>query len=308
MKNKKLVYYIWSIAVIISATLWSLDWILIRPQFYQFPAINIVFLEHLLWAILLSPFLFLWWNKLKKLKRKDVFSLLWVCLFWWLIWTLAITEAFFSAFRWETTLSTVVILQKLQPVFALFLASIILKEKLNFRFYIWAIVSIVSAYFIAFWNILDNIWSINFLNTAAFFALIAAFSFWSSTVFWKSLVDDLWFKLTTSLRFTITSVLAFFTLLAFWDIFSIWDLELIYWKLLLIIVFSSWAVALFLYYFWLKKISASSATIFELAWPLSSILFDYLINGNILSPIQIVFSIILFISFFMVSKEWTKKA
>jgi len=61
-----------------------------------------------------------------------------------------ITEAYFAAFRGETTLSTVIILQKLQPVFALSMAAILLKEKLSLRFYLWAIVAICSAYMITY--------------------------------------------------------------------------------------------------------------------------------------------------------------
>ena len=100
-------------AIILAATLWSLDGILIRPNFYSFPAINIVLIEHVLWALLLSPFLFLWWEKIKQLSKRSYFDMLWVCFFWWLLGTLAITEAYFAWFRWETTLSTIIILQKL---------------------------------------------------------------------------------------------------------------------------------------------------------------------------------------------------
>lgn len=293
-------FLFWSISVIFAAILWSLDWIIIRPQFYNYSPITLVFLEHLFWTLILIPFLILWFKKVKKMKRKDIFSLLWVCLFWWLIWTLAITEAFFSAFRGSITVSTVVILQKLQPIFALFLASIILKEKLNKRFYFWAGIWIISAYFIAFWSLWGDIFSINIINIPAFYAIIAAFAFGSSTVFGKNLVDDLWFKLTTSLRFTITTLLAFITLILFWNFFEIWTFTPFHRELLVIIAFTTWAWALFLYYFWLKRIPASAATIFELAWPLSSIFFDYIFNKKVMWLTEIIFSIILMISFFMI--------
>lgn len=304
--NKKYIYLIWSLSVILAATLWSLDWILIRPKFYEFPALNIVFLEHFLWALVLSPFLVLSFWKLKKINKKVLLSLFWVCLFWWLIWTLTITEAFFAAFRWDSSLSIIVILQKLQPLFALSLAAIILKEKLRKMFYFWAFLSIVSVYFIVFPDIKTGIFDTSIFNLPAFFAIVAAFSFWSSTVFWKTLVDDLWFKLATSLRFTLTSLLALLALLVFWDIFLISKLSLIHWELLGVIVFTSWAFALFLYYYWLKSIKASSATIFELAWPLSAIIFDYVFNHKVLTPLQLFFSWVLIICFFMIIREWKK--
>jgi len=305
MKNK-IISAIWAISIIVAAMFWSLDWILIRPNFYEFPAVNIVFLEHLLWTIILSPFLFLWFKKLKNLNKKDLFALLWVCFFGWLVWTVAITEAFFSAFRWDNSLSIIVILQKLQPIFALFLASILLKEKLNIRFYLLAIVSIISAYLIVFPDITVIFSWIDKINISALYALIAAFSFGSSTIFWKTLVSDLWFKLSTSLRFTITTILAFFALLLFWDFSYIGQLQVIHWELLWIIVFTSGAFAMFLYYFWLKRVKASTATILELAWPLSSIYFDYIFNHKVLSSSQFFFSIVLIICFFLIIKEWRK--
>lgn len=300
MNSKKFSFLIWSLSVITAAILWSLDWILIRPKFYTFSPMTLVFLEHFLWALVLSPFLILWFHRVKKMNKRDFLSLLWVCLFWGLIWTLAITEAFFSAFRWEATVSTIVVLQKLQPIFALFLSSFILKEKLNKRFYFWALISMISAYFIAFWSLWKDIFNVNLLTIPAFYAIIAAFAFGSSTVFWKSLVDDLWFKLTTSLRFSFTSVLAIITLLVFWNFNDFWSLTALHWELLALIVFTTWAWALFLYYFWLRKIPASAATIFELSWPLSSIYFDYKFNWNLLNSTEIISSIVLVIAFFMI--------
>lgn len=305
MKNKY-IYIISSFAVILAATLWSLDWVLIRPNFYHFPAISIVFLEHFLWSLILSPFLFLSFSKIKTINRKTIISLFWVCLFWWLIGTLSITEAFFAAFKWESSLSVIVILQKLQPIFAITIAAILLKEKLTKTFWIFAIISLISVYFIVFPDIKLGISWTDFLNIPAIYAILAAFSFWSSTVLWKRLVDDLWFSLSASLRFTFTSLLAFLVLIISWNLFAIGNLEILHWKLLWIIVFSSWALAMFLYYYWLKNIKASSATIFELAWPLSAIIFDYIFNSKVLTPIQLVASWVLILCFFVIINEGKK--
>lgn len=295
-------FLIGSLAIIIAATAWSLDGTLIRPNFYSFPALNVVFIEHIFGALLFAPFLFLGYRKLIWISKKSIFDIVWISLFGWLLWTLAITEAYFAAFRWDTTFSTVIILQKLQPIFALWLARIVLKEKLSKKFYLWAAIGIASAYMIAFWW-WNSVLEMNLFSNPAFYAILAAFAFGSSTVFGKDLVDHLWFKLTTALRCTITSFLAWIAIVLFWDISAIANFESLHWQLFTLIVFSSWALGLGLYYFGLKKIPASAATIFELAWPLSGILFDYIFNGNILSPIQILFSVILLISFFMIIRD-----
>lgn len=300
-------FFIGACAIMIAAILWSLDGTLIRPNFYSFPALNIVFIEHLLWAILLSPFLFWWWNRIKLMQKKDIFSAVWVSLFWWLIGTYFITEAYFAAFRGETSFATVIILQKLQPFFALALASFVLKEKLSRWFYIWAAVAIFSAYMIAFWGLWEGIFSLNIFSSAAFYAFLAAFAFWSSTVFGKRLVSDLGFRFASALRFIITSLLALIAIILVGSFEPFFTFEALHYKLFWIIVFTSGAGALFLYYYGLKKVSASSATIFELAWPLSWIFFDWYFNGNVLSPLQIVFSLILLLSFFMIIEEHKKK-
>jgi drug/metabolite transporter (DMT)-like permease len=47
-------------------------------------------------------------------------------------------------------LTIVVLLQKLQPVFAITLATFLLKEKLRPGFFIWATIAIVDGYFLTF--------------------------------------------------------------------------------------------------------------------------------------------------------------
>jgi drug/metabolite transporter (DMT)-like permease len=296
-------FLLWALAIIFAATLWSLDGTIIRPNLYELPALNIVFIEHLFGAILLSPFIYLWWERVKNISKKTALSLLWVSLFWWLLGTLMITEAYFAAFRGETTLSTVIILQKLQPVFALSLAAILLKEKLSARFYFWAVIAIFSAYMIAYGALWSEIWNINIVNNAAFYAFLAAFAFGSSTVFWKNLVSDLGFRISTALRFFLTAFLSALAVFIFWDMISISNFTAFHWQLFALITFTSWAVALFLYYFWLKKVAASNATIFELSWPLTWVFFDWYFNGNILNSTQILFSSILLLSFFMIISE-----
>ena len=120
-------------AIMLAALFWSLDGVFLRPKFYILPASLVVFLEHSLGFIVLSPFLFLHWYKVKKLSRKSWLAILWVCVFGGLLGTLMITKAFFAAMLGETTFSTVIILQKLQPIFALIMARLILKEKLFYQ-------------------------------------------------------------------------------------------------------------------------------------------------------------------------------
>jgi len=73
-----------------------------------------------------------------------------------------------------------------------------------------------------------------------------------------------------------------------------------------IIVFTSGALAMFLYYFGLKRVKASQATILELFRPLSAVILDYFLNGNILTPAQMTATIILLFAIYQIVKSQNK--
>lgn len=304
-KNLNISLIVGAVAVGFSALLWSLDGVFIRPQFYHLPAALVVFFEHALGFLVLIPFLIYGRKEVQKLSLSGWGSLLWISIWGGFLGTLFITKAFFAAYNPNvpTTLATVVILQKLQPVFALFLARVLLKEKLNKDFYIWAILAIIAAYFLAFAQPGMNLKDIRLIDPAAIYALLAAFAFGSSTVFGKRFTNELSFGTATSLRFMGTMLLALIYILVGGQFKAIPDIQPLHWKLLIVIVFSSGAFSMFIYYFGLKRIPASVATIFELVWPLSAIILDFIINKNSLNAIQYIASAILLFSFFMIVKR-----
>lgn len=292
-------------AVGIAALFWSLDGIFIRPQFYHLPAALVVFFEHALGFLVLMPFLIRGRKEIQKLSLSAWGSLAWVSIWGGLLGTIFITKAFFAAYdpTIHTTLATVVILQKLQPVFALFLARILLKEKLNKNFYLWAAIAIVAAYFLAFAKPGMSLKDIRFVDPAALYALLAAFAFGSSTVFGKRFTNELSFGTATSLRFFATMILALILIFVAGHFRAIPEMQPIHWKLLIVIVFSSGALSMFIYYYGLKRIPASVATIFELVWPLSAVILDYIINDNHLTALQIISALVLLGAFFMIVRK-----
>ena len=292
-----------ALAIMLAALLWSLDGTFIRPKLYLLPADLVVFVEHALGFIILAPFIMFGWQKIIRLTRKDWAAIIWVCAFGGLIGTIMITKAFFAAIGGEVTFATVVILQKLQPVFALLMARIILGEKLKGKFYLWAAVAVLAGYFLAFGKTGLNLTDINFLNNAAVFAVIAAFAFGSSTVFGKKIVNHLDFKTTAALRFGLTALLALALIAISGSVAKFNSISFSQWQYFALIVFTSGAAAMFIYYYGLKRVTASVATLCELFWPLSAVFLDYFINKNILSPLQILSSIVLLFAFFKIVKE-----
>jgi drug/metabolite transporter (DMT)-like permease len=306
MKKNKVI--VGMLAVGFAAFLWSLDGIILRPKLYLYPVSVIVFLEHIFGLMLLSPIIFIYWKGILRIKKEIWLALVWVAVFGGLIGTLTITKAFFLAFDGEVSFATVILLQKLQPIFALLMARAILKERLGNKFYLWAGIAIISSYLLVFSKdgFSGEIFSLG--NQAVWFALLAAFSFGSATVFGKKLVGALSFSLATLLRFALTTVLTGALVLFLKNFDTIKLISGEHWKTIGIIVFTSGTLAMYIYYFGLKKISASLSTIMELFYPLSAIALDCFINKNFLTPTQIVASIMLLISFYKVvslrKKHW----
>ncbi len=287
-KNK---IFIGALAVVVAALLWSLDGIFLRPRLASVSPTLVVFLEHSLGFIILLPFLFIYKTELKNITKKQWGTIFWVALFGGALGTTFFTKALFlTGF---VDVSVVILLQKFQPIFAIILSAIILRERFPAKFYIYAALALVGGYFVTF----KDPGSINFGNATtmmAVFSLLAAFSWGSSTTFGKYSLKNINYGLLSALRFGFTVVIMLIPAIKYFSTLSSIDFSV--WRTLIIIVFTSGAVAMYLYYYGLKKIPASLATLCELAWPFSAVIFDYFFNHNILSATQIVGAVILVIA------------
>ena len=113
------------ILIIIAALLWAFDG-LIRQHLFTLPSITIIFFEHLIGLLILTPFVWKYVQVAKPTKRE-----------WWLIVLVAGLSGLLGTLWFTTalgkvhyiTISVVFLLQKLQPIFAISTAAIFLKEK-----------------------------------------------------------------------------------------------------------------------------------------------------------------------------------
>ena len=286
--------------VIIAAALWGVDGIVLRPQLYTLPVTLVVFIESAIVALVLTPFFIKNYEQIKTLKPKDWLAFIGVALFGGAIGTMAITKALFYVNF--VNLSIVVLIQKLQPVFAVTFAAILLKEHLKKVFYLWAGAAIIGAYLMTFGVHLPVLDVSDKTTLAAFFAVIATVSFASSTVLSKRAIKNVTFKLATYLRFLITSGIMLVIVLSsgiIWEVGEVTSKQSI---IFLIIAFSTGGPAIFMYFYGLKRISASVATICELAFPLTAIILEYILRKNLLGPVQWIGVVILLISIIRVTK------
>ena len=279
-----------SLAVVFAALLWSLDGTFLRPQLYTLPSVLVVFLEHGLGFVVLAPWLFIFKNQLKLITKKQWLAIFWVALFGGALGTTFMTKALFmTGFK---DISVVILLQKFQPIFAMALAAIFLRERFHPKFYLYASLAIIGGYFVTFKDpsTVGLLPSTPFL--VALFSLLAAFSWGSSTTFGKYSLANINYGLLAALRFGLTVIIMALPALFYYNN----QLPLVsghLWLIFVAIVFSSGALAMYFYYYGLKRIPASIATLCELAWPVSAVIFDYFLNHNVLSVTQIIGSLIL---------------
>lgn len=273
-----------AVVIGISAIFWGFDGIVLTPRLFNLPVPFVVFILHLLPFLLMNFFLYKRYPLLKTLTKTELFSLIMVAAFGGSIGTMAIVKALFLVnFQ---SLSIVVLLQKLQPVFAILLAALFLKEKLRRNFVLWAILALVAGYFLSFGASLPHIQED--INTiyASLFAVLAAFSFGSSTVFSKKVLGKLDFISATFFRYGLTATIMFVVVASMGYLGEFNHVTSQNWMVIFIIALTTGSGAIFLYYYGLKKVKAIIATIMELFFPMSAILFDYFINDNLLSPVQ----------------------
>ena len=84
---------------------------------------------------------------------------------------------------------------------------------------------------------------------------------------------------------------------------DIYNLSIKSYKTIIVIVFTSGSIALSIYYHGLQNHSVPHTTIYELVWPLSTVLIDWLIRGQILSLAQMIGAIIFVSSITILIKE-----
>jgi drug/metabolite transporter (DMT)-like permease len=280
-----------SAAIGFAAILWGFDGVVLTPRLWGLDVGYVVFMLHLIPFVIMNIFLFREYKQLKTFIRQDYISVFLVSLFGGAVGTIAIVKALFLVnFQ---NLSVVVLLQKLQPIFAILLAAILLKEKVSKHFALWASVAVVASYFLTFGFHLPDISQEKNTVYAALLALLAAFSFGSSTVFSKQVLLNHNFITATFFRYGFTTVIMFIYVLIFGKLSQLAITDARHWLFFIIIGLTTGSGAIFIYYYGLRRVKAMVATISELLFPVSAIFFDYIVNGNILSPVQLVSAVVM---------------
>jgi len=278
----------------LAAFLWAFDGVVLTPWvtdlgLYDVP--TFVFMLHAVASVFLAYFLIKRRGELKNLNSKDWVAFILTGIFGGAIGTMAIVAAIIEVHTAHLNIAVVLLLQKLQPIFAILLALAWLRERPKKIFYLWAAVALVGSYLLTFGFDRADFDTSGMLKPALL-AVLAAFSFGSSTVFSKKAIAKVSHGLGTSLRFSITTgvmiaIIACITLLNALDVDTgyegIQGFSIINWNLIgafVIIALTTGGTAIFIYYWGLKRMLASRSTIYELMFPVSAIVLEFFIHDQ----------------------------
>lgn len=281
-----------------AAILWGLDGIL-RRSLYGLPPITIVFFEHLIGLIIIAPFLWKAW-KAEKLEKKEWYALGVVALLSGVLGTLFFTMALLKVNF--IPFSVVFLIQKLQPIFAVAMAWIVLKETPSSRYVLWAAPALLAGYFVTFPMGVVNFSEGGAHLVAAGFAFAAAIAWGSSTALSRYALLSHSNTFITGVRFLITVPIALVFVFAMGAASSLTAVTAVQYGYLALIAISTGMLALWIYYRGLRTTPVRISAIVELAFPMTAVAIDYFLYGTILAWSQYLAGAILLFAMYKVAK------
>jgi drug/metabolite transporter (DMT)-like permease len=274
--------------VALGASLWATDAIFRSQIVGAFTATEIVAISHLVCAPICLMIAWPYRKLISKLSRKDWVTLLFLAAGPSSLAMVMFTQSFATAGNYNVP----ILVQKLQPAFAIALAAIFLGERPKRMFWVLAPTAMLGAFLISFgWTGCPNClngpdpWPVAL-------AFGAAFIWGAGTVVGRHLVLHHPWQMITSLRYLVA-------LPILWA-FVVGQGGMTFSKPLMdsMFVFAVMAIgpgliALFIYYSGLTFTSASVATIAELAYPAAAIGVNWLLLDQELTQAQITGTIVL---------------
>lgn len=285
--------------IVIAAALWAFDGV-VRRSLYSLSPLVIVSLEHIVGSLLLFPFIVKQLFK-EQFKKTEWIALVLISLFSGLLGTLWFTTALLMTNY--ISFSVVFLLQKLQPIFALLAARILLKEKLSKNYLVWAALALGAAYFVTFPTGRVNLNTGDKTLQAALLALGAAVVWGASTALSRFSLLKHNERVVTGMRFFITSAISLFAVAVYGLFPAFAKVTPFQLGQFAFISISTGMVAIILYYKGLKTTPVHISTLLELVFPVLAVGIDMFLYKTYLVPVQIVAAVILLFALYNVAKK-----
>jgi len=277
------------IFIFLACLLWAADTLIRYPLLFGgSSAQQIVLFEHLILVFMIVGVFIFQRRKFSFLRRQTIVPFIVIGIFGSALGTLAFTEAFFLS-----NPTVVILLQKLQPLVAVTLAYVLLKEKISPRFFLWLGLALLGS-FLLIWPDLQKL-IVSFkegdvnANSSALWgyglALFAVISWGSATVFGKKLSHqglDSVDMMAGRFSFGLLGMLPF----AFMTPTLITTIEIGIVEKIIVLALMSGLIGMYLYYQGLKRIPAHWATLAEMFFPVAAIFINWLFLSVEITQIQ----------------------
>jgi drug/metabolite transporter (DMT)-like permease len=270
--------------VAVGAAMWGTDAILRVPLLEVASPSQIVLLEHLVLLVYSVPAVVLGWRFFRGLGAAQWVALLIIGWGGSALATLLFTTAFAVG-----NPTVVILLQKTQPLFAIALAAILLRERLGWAYWPCFAVAMVGAYLISFGDLgaFRTLGSAEAL-AAAFLALGAALLWGSSTVLGRLVLKDMPFNTLTGARLLLAVPLLAAFVVAQGSVGELGAGFAAEPGRLILLALIPGLLALLLYYRGLTGTRASYATLAELAFPATAVVLNWTFLGVGVSVNQVL--------------------
>lgn len=253
--------------VAIGAALWGTDALFRWALAFELPAAVVVFWEHVILVLVTVPWLVRFLKNRPRLTAKDLAAILFVGAGASAVATILFTQAFTYG---DPT--TPLLLQKFQPVIAIFGAYLLLGERLLPRYGTYFLFAVAGGWLITFSDPFD----VSITELAPALLALAAAALWAmGTVLGRHLTHKIAPNDLTAVRFAVGLPTALIILMLRSETSIVMDVSLSdLWALVLLALVPGLA-ALMIYYKGLSSTPASSATLAELAFPLTAIFVNW---------------------------------
>ena len=266
--------YVSVLLVAVGAALWGTDAVLRVPLLEVASPSQIVLLEHLVLLLYSVPAVVLGWRFFRGLGAAQWVALLVIGWGGSALATLLFTTAFAVG-----NPTVVILLQKTQPLFAIALAGILLRERLGWAYWPCFLVAMVGAYLISF----GDLGPFTALGSAealtAVLALGAALLWGSSTVMGRLVLKDMPFYALTGARLLLAVPLLAGIVVAQGTLEGVGAGFASEPGRVVLLALTPGLLALLLYYRGLSGTRASYATLAELAFPATAVVLNWAVLG-----------------------------
>lgn len=277
--------------IILACLCWALDTLWRYPLVQAgLSGLSLVFIEHLFLVICFAPFFIKDFSKIFSTTLTNILSFLVIGAAGSAFATIAFTKAFYFL-----NPSVVILLQKLQPLVAVSLAFLILKEQITKQFLLWAALALLGAILVCS-NDLKDIFTHagSGASQGYILALFSVLGWGAATVFGKKLLIAGYSESQVLFGRYFTAFLALLPFSLREELYHGYEQKHLI-SIGVIVVVSA-MVGMYFYYRGLKSISARTGAIAELFFPFAAVIVNWLFLGQTLTLIQLLGAILLIAS------------